>query len=263
VAASRKKAATKKRPAPPKKSQAKAPAKPAAKKIAVVAPPPAARPAAPPPPPAPPPIDHAARLGEAWQRLEAYVAAIGAPPLRLAPGASARAIAAAEKEMKLTFPPDFRASLLLHDGQVPAESRDERRFPWMPGCGRLAPLAEIVAAWQELQRLAAKVKRPEPDPNPRLKGGVHRTGRIPIAALGDGATFLDLDPGPAGAAGQLVTTVGKRDLVVIDTGFGAALERWVSALERGIWVYDAEKHTVLPKAAPLFQGNPAGLFSKR
>ena len=43
--------------------------------------------------------------------------AIGAPALGLAPGAAEKAIGAAEKAMKLAFPPDFRASLRQHDTQ--------------------------------------------------------------------------------------------------------------------------------------------------
>lgn len=236
MATTKKKIAAKRKPAAVKKPPVKA------------APPP-------PPPPAPPPIDHVARIGELWRRLGAHVAMIGAPPLGLEAGASEKAIAAAEKTMKLVFPPDFRASLRLHDGQAAGS------FPWMPGCAPLAPLARILEEWENQQRLAAKAKpvKGPIDEHARLKPGVHRTGRVPIA----GNALLDLDPGPAGTPGQLIALVSKVDLVVIDTSFGAALERWVSVLERGIWVYDAEKRAALPKAAPLFVGNPAGLFSKR
>jgi hypothetical protein len=129
----------------------------------------------------------------------------------------------------------------------------------MPGCPPLYPLARIVEAWAEMQKLAAKAKVDKAPPSGKLRTGVARTGRIPIA----GGTFLDLDPGPEGVRGQLVTALGKTDLVVIDTGFYPALERWVSALERGVWVYDVAQHLVYPKAAPLFRGIPAGLFSKR
>ena len=257
MAATRKKAVAKPKPRPAAK---KAPVKKAAAKQSPAAARPApaspARPAPPPPPPAAPAVDHAARIGDAWRRLTAYAASIDAPPLALRPGASEKAIAAAEKTIKLAFPPDFRASLKLHDGQG-----EERSFPWMPGCPPLWPVETIVERWHELQKLAAKLapKKETVDAHGRLKGGVYRTGRIPIADK----TFLDLDPGPAGVAGQLVTMVGKTDLVVIDTSFGAALERWAGALERGVWVYDRDKHTTYPRAVPLFVGHPAGLFSRR
>lgn len=51
--------------------------------------------------------------------------------------------------MKLEFPADFRASLLLHDGQErkPADDDSETStlFEWMPGNGALAPLSAITA----------------------------------------------------------------------------------------------------------------------
>ena len=250
------------------KKRAPAKKKAVAKKPVAKKPPPAPRkparmtpaprvvtPPSPPSPPPPPPVDHLAVIGGLWSRLEAYVASIGAPPLSLAPGASEKAIRAAEKEMGLAFPPDVRASLRLHDGQTATG------FPWMPGCPPLWPVARIVDEWRAVQKLAAKVKpsKTPVDPAAKVHPVLHRAGRIPIAE----GTFLDLDPGPTGRAGQLVTTVNRKDLVVIDHGFAAALERWVGALERGIWVHDAGKQTVLPRAAPLFQGNPAGLFSRR
>jgi cell wall assembly regulator SMI1 len=241
-------AAPKKKPAA-KKAVAK---KPAPKPRAVKKP--APPPPAPPGPPPPPAIDHRALIAALWQRLDAYAASIGAPALGLAPGASERAVAAAEKTMGLAFPPDFRASLLEHDGQTAA-----RVFPWLPGAAPLHPVARIVEAWTAMQKLAAKAKPDKTPPTGKLKPGLARTGRIPIA---DG-TFLDLDPGPEGVRGQIVTQLSKTDLVVVDTGFHPMLDRWVSALERGIWVYDRDQHVVYPKAAPLFRGVAAGLFSKR
>jgi len=261
MAATRNKAATTKKKSPAKKPVAAT--KPAPAKKPAAKPPLATKPLPPPPPPpaplapppAPPPVDHAARVAEAWQRLEAFVASIGAPPLALEPPATKKSIAEAEKTMGLAFPPDFRASLLLHDGQA-----EGRSFPWMPGCPPLVPVARIVEAWKKLQKpVAAKKGKPEIiEPTARVKPGLVRPGRIPIA---DG-TFLDLDPGPAGTSGQLLATVNGI-VAVVDTSFGAALERWVSVLERGLWAYDPDKHRVLPRAAPLFEGNPAGLFAKR
>lgn len=216
-------------------------------------------------PPAPP-VDHRARIAELWRRLEAWVAMTGAPPLALAPGAPEKAIAAAEKTMKLAFPPDFRASLAIHDGQLAADGGPP--FPWMAGCGPLLPLAEVVARWREEQDLAAR-KAPRKDvvaPTDKLRAGVHRAGRVPIARTAGRdpeLTFLDLDPGPAGTRGQLATMVSRAELVVIDTGFAPALERWVNVLERGLWSYDRERHVAYPRALAPATSHPAGLFSRR
>ncbi|MCL4227651.1 MAG: SMI1/KNR4 family protein [Myxococcales bacterium] len=216
-------------------------------------------------PPAPL-VDHHARIAELWRRLEAWVAMTGAPPLALAPGAPEKAIAAAEKAMKLAFPPDFRASLAIHDGQIAGDGGPP--FPWMAGCGPLLPLAEVVARWREEQDLAAR-KAPRKDvvaPTDKLRAGVHRAGRVPIARTAGRdpeLAFLDLDPGPAGTRGQLATMVSRAELVVIDTGFAPALERWVNVLERGLWSYDRERHVAHPRALAPATSHPAGLFSRR
>jgi cell wall assembly regulator SMI1 len=271
--------ATKKKPAAKPKPKAKKPAKPAKKKASAkrggtqveekrTEPAPTIRPTIvsrppliggdrPPPTSAPaaPQVDHDARAAAAWQRLEAFVDGVGGG-LALNGPASDRAIAQAEKAMKLAFPPDFRASLKVHDGQG-----DGAAFPWMPGVAPLWPVARIVEEHAKLQQLAAKhaPKKETVDAHGKLKGGVFRTGRIPIADK----TFLDLDPGPNGVAGQLITMTSKTDFVVIDASFGAALERWAGALERNIWVYDRARGAAYPRALPEVTGHPAGLFSRR
>jgi cell wall assembly regulator SMI1 len=272
--AKKKPAAKPKAKAKPKKPAAKKPTKKATARRAKVEekpiePAPPARPVivsrppliggdrpAPAPTPAAPQIDHAARVATAWQRLEAFVDA-GGGGLALNGPASDRAIAQAEKAMKVAFPADFRASLKVHDGQA-----EGAEFPWMPGVAPLWPVARIVEEHAKLQQqLAAKhqPKKETVDAHGKLKGGVYRTGRIPIADK----TFLDLDPGPNGVAGQLITMTSKTDFVVIDASFGAALERWAGALERNIWVYDRARRAAFPRALPDVTGHPAGLFSRR
>lgn len=257
------------------KAKAKAPAKkkPAApppeakqvvfapKKSTPVKPPP--KPVAPPTParaPVPvaavtaPVVDPTERIAALWTRLETWIAAAGAPPLLFAGPATEKAIKAAEKELGRAFPADFRASLRLHDGQAAGKAAT---FPWLPGCPPLYPLDTIVAEHKKLAR-AAKPKTDTCDATNRVRLGVRPT-RIPIA---DG-TFLDFDPGPAGTSGQLITLVNKTDLVLIDTSLTTALERWVTVLERGIWVYDPTTHRVHPRALAAAAGHPAGWFSKR
>jgi cell wall assembly regulator SMI1 len=138
----------------------------------------------------------------------------------------------------------------------------------MPGCPPLLPLARIVERWKEEQELAAK-RQPKKewfDAGGKLKGGVYRTGRIPVAGpirRDSERTFLDLDPGPSGTRGQLITMVSAADFVVIDASFAAAFERWVNVLERGLWIYDTALHTVHPRALAPATSHPSGLFSKR
>ncbi len=267
-------AKTKAKPKAKPTPKAKAPAKPKAaapvveakpvvfapKKSTPVKPPP--RPTAPPAPARPPvpvapptpAVDHAGRIPALWARLEAWVATIGAPPLLLAAPATEKDLKAAEKELGRPFPADVRASLRLHDGQAAGKAVT---FPWLPGCPPMYSVEAIVAEHKKLSR-APKPKADTCDATNRVRSGA-RPARIPIA---DG-TYLDFDPGPAGTAGQLITAVTKTDFVVIDVSLSAALERWVTVLERGIWIHDAATNTVRPRALAAPVSNPAALFSKR
>jgi cell wall assembly regulator SMI1 len=255
--AAKKKALAKpvKRPAAAKKP---APAAPEPKPVAFA--PRKSTPVKPPPTPAAPAkpvaaapaVDHSERVAALWARLEAWVAAAGAPPLALGKPATDKAIKAAGKQLGLSFPADVRASLRLHDGQTAKHT-----FPWLPGCPPLYALDAIVAEHARLAR-AAKPKTESCDATNRVRSGP-RPGRIPLA---DG-TYVDFEPGPAGTAGQLIALVSKTDFVLIDVSLTAALERWVTVLERGIWVYDAARHAVHPRLLAAAAGHPAGWFSKR
>src|SRR4051794_4987033 len=87
-----------------------------------------------------------------WTRLENWHAKNSVDlPFRPRPPATDKDIAEAETAMNLKFPADFRASLLVHDGE---EDYDDVRFDWMPGCDRLAPLRQIVAQWKDEQERA-------------------------------------------------------------------------------------------------------------
>ncbi|HVK71747.1 MAG TPA: SMI1/KNR4 family protein, partial [Kofleriaceae bacterium] len=211
-------------------------------------------------------VDVAAKVADLWQRLEAFAAGRGGPSLDLRPPATEKDIAAAEQAMKLRFPPGFRASLRLHDGQAGFGIKDARSFPWMPGCPPLAPLDAIVERWTAVQALAGK-RRPSDELTAadRIKAGAHRTGRIPIAGAprwtGD-AVYLDLDPGRAGAAGQLIASVADA-LVVVDASFEAALARWLFVLERGLWTYDPARHLAFPTGRDALAASATGLFSRR
>lgn len=170
-----------------------------------------------------------------WTRLEA-LAKKAKKPLGLRKGVSEKTLAAAEKKMKLAFPSDFRASLLLHDGQ---EGAQEELFEWMPGCSPLASLDAIVAQWSdELENADDEDEEPAVDEDPRLHRAIFHAKRIPIAGTpywdGDN-THVDLFPGPKGKSGQLVTFVTECDRVVLGESFSAALESYVEALESGAW----------------------------
>ena len=183
-------------------------------------------------------------MNDLWPRLEAWAKKSGRT-LRLRPGATEKAIADAEKKMKLVFPADFRASLLLHDGQERKAGDDDYEtstlFEWMPGSGALASLSAIVAQWKDER------ENDEADDEPEIEGGVYNLmshpRRIPIAGSeywdGDN-TYLDLHPAPKGTDGQLITFTSECDVALLGTSFRGALESYLQALDSGDWVFDAK-----------------------
>jgi cell wall assembly regulator SMI1 len=195
-------------------------------------------------------------MEELWTRLEAWALNNAGKSLGLRPGATEEAIAAAEQAMGLTFPPDYRASLLAHDGQ---EGRHGEVFEWLPGCSPLKPLAQVVERYKEEQGLAEEF----PDEEQRAEGPLHTVlwhpKRIPIAGNewwdGDN-TYVDLHPTAEGTPGQIITFVTECDLVRLGTSLADAIESYLAALESGDWVFakDKEGGHVTPK------GEPAGSY---
>ena len=169
-----------------------------------------------------------------WTRLEA-LAKKAKKPLGLRKGVSEKTLAAAEKKMKLALPSDFRASLLLHDGQ---EGEQDELFEWMPGCSPLASLDAIVTQWADELENVEDADDEAVDEDPRLHRAIFHAKRVPIAGTpywdGDN-THVDLFPGPKGTSGQLVTFVTECDRVVLGESFSAALTSYADALESGAW----------------------------
>jgi cell wall assembly regulator SMI1 len=174
-------------------------------------------------------------MEDLWRRLAGWGKKSGAGSLKLRGPASREDVALAEGTIGMTFPEDFRESLGWHDGQ-----KRDPDFAWMPGCSPLQPLDAIVARWQE-----------------------ERTRRIPIAGSpswdGDN-TYLDLDPEPGGASGQLVIVTRGGDEIVLGPSFRAALEKHVLLVERGVLVWDAAQRAVRP-AEGAWKGHPASSFA--
>lgn len=201
-------------------------------------------------------------LRDLWGRLAAIAARHGTT-LALNPGLPEATLAAAESRLGGPLPAGYRASLALHDGQA-SFATGAPTFPWLPGCPPLAPLAQCLERWHELQGLAREFPPPEAtEDGDRIRSGPYRARRIPIAGTrywdGD-ITFLDLEPGPQGRSGQLITMVTECDLVTLGPSFEAALARWVEALESGAWVYDAATGAEHPRGEDPHASHPADRF---
>ena len=191
-------------------------------------------------------------MKDLWDRLEAFARKNTPRSLRLRPGAAEKAIAAAEKKLKLTFPPAFRESLLAHDGQERSDEDDDEEstlFPWLPGCSPLAPLADIVAQWKD-ERDNEEDEDEEPEAEGAIFDVLTHPRRIPIAgtAYWDGDnTYVDLFPTAKGTVGQVVMFTSECDMALLGSSLRDALETYLHALESGDWVFDPKAGGVRPK----------------
>ena len=151
---------------------------------------------------------------------------------RLRRGLTGPGIERAERAMRSMLPPDYRASLAIHDGEELATGLMDG---WM-----LSPLAEVVQAWTTLKALwdegtFAHAEEPASCDDRGVRGWWWSPRWIPITADGAGNhQVLDLDPAPGGVAGQIVTFLhdsARREVVA--PSFERYLASFAAQLERG------------------------------
>lgn len=152
-------------------------------------------------------------IAELWAELErAVTSQLGEEGWALGQPATVQQIAEAEQVLGCRLPEDYRASLLLHDGDAfrPAgagtvsSAGPFRDFD-------LLPLSAVVAEWQTWQEFLAD-SPVEPNPDPGVRAVFWSPKWIPITVIGGETRHhcLDLDPGPGGAVGQIIE-VAKND----------------------------------------------------
>lgn len=187
------------------------------------------------------PTDHVRAMRALWDRLESLMANVEKPP-RLRPPATEAVIAAAEATMGLAFPPDFRASLLVHDGQEDGED-DLDTLQWLPNQAPLAPLDRIVDQWHQHCKTYEQFHAAE-EPQPIEDGTLYHyfwhPKRIPIAGnpwFDQDNVYIDFIPGPNGVAGQLATFGKSAFGSVLAPSFRTALAIFADALESGEYHY--------------------------
>ncbi len=140
-------------------------------------------------------------LLELWNRLEAYFAERWPhKELRLRPPATEAQIEAAEAELGVRFPADFRDSLRVHDGQD-----DEASIQWLPHAKQLFPLASMVECWRQDRRHFHPETEAhfEPDPTGRVRQCPFQPKHVSVAGYDD-RLILDFGPGPSGSPGQVI-----------------------------------------------------------
>jgi cell wall assembly regulator SMI1 len=176
-----------------------------------------------------------AEIQRHWRRIERWLSA-NVPPLAQALRAPAtpEAIARAEAAVEVSFPPEFIASLTVHDGQ------DDRAFEVFGNWG-LLDLTGVVRKWQMFVALVEKGVLPTDDePESVVIEGPVRPRRwdrawIPVATKGTGDyLLLDLNPPDGGRRGQVVMYGHRMSTrTVVTSDFGAWLGRIANQFEGG------------------------------
>lgn len=174
-----------------------------------------------------------AELLSLWTHLEAcFARAMPGRSLSLRPPTDEAAIDAAEHRLGLSLPADYRASLLVHDGQ-----EDDPEIVWLPYASRLGSIESVVSCWQQ--------DRPAYDSDPQRMDWLDKAGRtrqvhfhpkqIPIA----GSAFWDYDrllldfvPGELGTPGQVIARADI-ELFYVCESLSSLLEQTVRGLESG------------------------------
>lgn len=133
-----------------------------------------------------------------WERIEAWHKANGQTE-NLNAGATAEAIAQAEKDMALSFPSELRESLLRHNGSVDGG--------WPTGeLLSLERMADERKVWMDLLQDGTFDDNADHNEGSEvLQPGWWHPAWIPLDADGGGnGAVIDMVPGPQGNVGQVI-----------------------------------------------------------
>ena len=175
------------------------------------------------------------QVQEAWDRMEAWCEEHHPALLDIfSPGATDKQIAALEESIGHELPEDVRESLRRHNGQT-------EEFSCRFLLGQLALLscksiAENYAGWRGSDP-SAPADGYTFYPEGAIAQRQYDPGWIPLASEMHSGNYLavDLSPGPAGIAGQVITFGADiHDLAVLAPSFGEFLLSHARLLESGL-----------------------------
>lgn len=173
-------------------------------------------------------------MQDVWNRIESWLAANAPDALdSLNPGVSETDLAEAEAFMRVKFPAELRASLLIHDGQT-------YEGPWLIGGWQLMPLEQLVSEWRLWQQLLEGGDFDEnlAEPDEQIEDSWWNPAWVPVTYDGSGNfQCVDMAPAEAGQVGQVITVWHDEETRRYDApGFRVWLERYASDLEAGRYV---------------------------
>lgn len=178
------------------------------------------------------------RIKPIWERIEKWLSS-NAPTIveSLQPGATNEEIAATEAFLGVTFPPDIKASYLIHDGQL-------TDGPGLIDGREFLSLERIKDEWQVWKELYdyGTFNDAKADPEGPIAQYWWNPKWIPITYDGAGNHHcLDLDPAPGGNVGQIIWMWHDNPSRSIEaTSFTSWLEAFADELEADVYVYSEE-----------------------
>lgn len=149
--------------------------------------------------------DTTARLQTAFTRLVELIPG----DVMLHPPATGADIAVAEAHLGQQLPADVRALYLLHDGQHQYTHQDPRFAAGVFAGAAMLPLRDVQVQWDQWDGFEAQEEMDEfasSTPDGFVQPKYSTRGWIPLTHDGSGNHIgVDLDPGPSGTSGQVIT----------------------------------------------------------
>jgi cell wall assembly regulator SMI1 len=177
-------------------------------------------------------------LTESWARIELWLAA-NAPEIResLNPPATADELEQLTTVIGQDLPADLIASYQIHNGQA-EDAACGGLMPFGEDYGdiahSLASLEEVIMDYEMMTELleGGDFVGIEKEPHDAIKAAPWNKGWIPIANDGGGDYHcVDLDPGPQGIHGQIITVVEGPTQAVIADSLAEWLEKVANEME--------------------------------
>lgn len=158
-------------------------------------------------------------IDDLWCRIE-RVLKTHAPntATTLAPPASERELADLESAIRLTLPPDLRASLKIHNGQI-----DPTRCHAFCGEGILLSTSKIADRW----RMVTEIDEDSRFDYAPGQGPWWKTTCIPFTDAEGNMLCVDMDPALEDRMGEVVCHVHDGE---IERGLGTSFKDWLSSL---------------------------------
>jgi molybdopterin molybdotransferase len=164
------------------------------------------------------------RVASSWKLIEAVLKEHAHSAYKaLRPPASQKEINRLQDVLDTKLPTDFLSSLQIHDGMHAAGDFNFIDYR------RLLPIAEIASDRKSLWDLQRECEfgGDQFTRTRKIRNDSHwRAGWVPIMDFNGDKVVLDLDPGPAGKRGQIISwdNYGNQPMRVLGESFGTWLD---------------------------------------